>query len=63
MECNFWLLGVHRHIIAAGEETDGLYDIIEGVAKSDSCRKCCSNGTVAIRIFRPLTGRLLICIH
>jgi mannose-6-phosphate isomerase-like protein (cupin superfamily) len=36
MENNFWLLGIHRNIIADGDDTDGQYDFIEGVAQPGS---------------------------
>jgi len=36
MKNNFWLLGVHRNIIADGDDTAGQYDFIEGVAQPGS---------------------------
>ncbi|MEN0055352.1 MAG: cupin domain-containing protein [Mucilaginibacter sp.] len=36
MENNFWLLGIHRNIIADCNDTNGQYDFIEGVAQPGS---------------------------
>lgn len=30
MNSNFWLLGIHRKLIATGTDTDGAYDFIAG---------------------------------
>lgn len=32
MDNKFWLLGIHRNIIADGHTTNGQYDLIEGIA-------------------------------
>lgn len=32
MNNNFWLLGIHRHIVADGQTTNDQYDLIEGIS-------------------------------